>query len=108
MAAKQRSKRAPNWTNGETKKLIEAVFQRNSILKANHNTLQNAEVKKRAAWEEISDEVSSIAQNRRSIEECKTKLGNLLKDATKKINKYHKASRGTGYILEILFLRRKI
>ena len=90
-------KRNPNWSKVESKQLLSEVAERNHILKASHGALDNAESKKKKAWEEISNGVSSISPyGVRSVEDCKTRLSNVLRDATKKAITYNRELNKTG------------
>lgn len=104
MSCEKERKRAPNWTNAETMQLLEDVFERYHIIRGHHRDLANAEKAKDRAWREISDNVSAISSYRRTVDDCKTKHQNLMKNASKRVSAYNKAMRGTGidtYILSI-------
>ena len=91
------SKRNPNWTQLETYQLIAAIIDRNHILKASHGALENAEAKKKRAWEEISQSVSAVSPvGVRSVDDCKTRQGNVIKVVTRKAIAYNKEITRTG------------
>ena len=90
-------KRNPNWTKIESTQLLSEVTARNHILRASHGALENAEAKKKQAWEEISQGVSSVSPyGLRSVDDCKTRLSNVLRDATKKAIAYNREINKTG------------
>ena len=94
---KGENRRNPNWNRLEAETLVNEIIQRNSILKAAHGSLENAEAKKKQAWESISSAVSAISPIAlRSVDDCKTKYGNVIKDVTKKVIAYNKELHRTG------------
>ena len=94
---KSENKRNPNWTKLETDQLVSAIIERNYILKASHGALENAEARKKKAWEEISQCVSAVSPvGLRSVDDCKTREGYVIKVVTKKALAYNKEINKTG------------
>lgn len=93
-------KRNPNWNYAETNCLIQEVSRRRSeVLKCatGLTDLVLREQHRSEAWIKIAASISSLcSSDGRTVNDCKTKLGNVLKDASKKLFRHNLALQQAG------------
>ena len=96
MAEKDKKAKKPNWIPREVDALLDGIQTRYEILKAKLTT-SITNIKKKNAWTEISEEVTSVRSDvGRSGEDCSTKWGNLKKEALKAASTIRQERAKTG------------
>ncbi|XP_062617399.1 myb-related transcription factor, partner of profilin-like [Saccostrea cucullata] len=95
MESKDIKRRRPNWSEGELVALAEAVVPRAHYLKGKLSPSLTAE-RKQGLWEEVADEVNSVAMVKRTVDEKKKKWADMQSLTKKKEGERRRSMKMTG------------
>ncbi|XP_062589046.1 myb-related transcription factor, partner of profilin-like [Saccostrea cucullata] len=95
MESKDIKRRRPNWSEGELVALAEAVVPRAHYLKGKLSPSLTAE-RKQGLWEEVADEVNSVAMIKRTVDEMKKKWADMQSLTKKKEGERRRSMKMTG------------
>ena len=99
-AATGTKKRKPNWTHDECIYLSRLVDEKKSVLRAKFG-LGVTTMKKREAWQSITDKINSTSTTKRTIEEVEKKWNNLLMKGKAELSDIRRSLKKTGTYLSL-------